>query len=191
MKPGTLIFCNCYPGSFLSKAIRFFTDSNLTHVMYAVEDNMGEESVFSAEMNMEIMPYADYSFEQQLIFEWQNQTPEFLQFLIDETRRQYNQWVGNGYAIARFTWFMWVWLVKKLGRKDVKKMNNWFPRHNECGTLTARLMLAVATQYYPELLAALNEWYVENLSQNDVYQIVKQFPDIFKLTANKGFTTLP
>ena len=181
MKVGTIIFCNAYPGSFLSKAIRFFTNSNLTHAMYSVEDYMNRQQVFSAEINMEVLPYDSFSWEQQFLYEWIGVDE---QFLINTTRDQVKQWVGDGYAILRFTWFMWVWLVKKLGRKDVKKMNNWFPRHNECGTLASRMIYEVACEvackYFPDLKLELDQWYIENINQYDLYQIVNKYPNIFK-----------
>ena len=177
MKVGTIIFCNAYPGSFLSKCIRLFASSGLTHVTYSIEDYQGLSQVFSAEINMMVIPYNHFAWEQQFIYEWVGVDE---QFMIDTTRQQVAQWVQDGYGIARFIWFMWAWLLKKLGKKDIKKYHNFFPKHNECGTLTGRLMYIVACKYFPDLKAELDQWYIENLIQEDLYQIVLKYPHIFK-----------
>ena len=81
---------------------------------------------------------------------------------------------------------MYVWLLKKLGKKNIQKMNNWFPHLNQCAQLTGRFVLAVADAKYPALVQDLNTWYLSNLAPIDLYKIVTKHPEIFILTTTKG-----
>jgi hypothetical protein len=149
--------------------------------MYAIESYMGKEQVFSAEIEMEGLPFTSFQTEDYMVFEWQNVDE---QFLINETRKQYDTWVGSGYTILRFFWFIRVWFYKLL-KKDIRRLNNWFPHGNQCAQLAGRLVQAVSIQYFPNLCAELNDWYLSNLAPIDLYNIIIKYPKIFKLVLTK------
>jgi hypothetical protein len=189
MKVGSLIFCNHKKG-FISSAIRFFTRSPFSHVMFSMGEILGYESVFSAEKDMEVLPFSKFDEDNTIdyiVFEWQGVPDEKLSAVVGHL---YNKYAGEKYAYLQLLWYVWRWFVE-IFNIDIRKKGNWFPDHNHCSELSTRATLIIAEEYFPTMKNKIDEWNINNISPYDLYRIITQTPDAMKIVKRKGFESLP
>jgi len=176
---GDILLSSCNDGNFLSKAIKFFTNSEYTHTAPSMGDlGLGTESFLSAEPMICVLPKTNWDKPtyKYKIFHFKNVPEDFMRQIVLQL---YKEYAGTVYGWRSLFWFIYRWLMEKFGR-DVRKQKNWFTVNGFCSELTYRLMLPVAEQYYPSLYLTLLEWNAETFSPKDTEIVISLFPNYFE-----------
>ena len=181
-KCGSIDLLDNENGNFLSKAIRFFTNSTISHTDFTMGKIVKEESVLSAQALMSVLPLCTYFWDEYFtftIYEIEGVPEKELEKIV---RAMYIDFAGKKYGFMQLPWFIYRWFMERLG-KDVRKQHNWFAKNNICSELVWMYLVKVSKgrDYgrFPELYAKLNEWNRDTVSPQDIKVIVESFPEIF------------
>jgi hypothetical protein len=189
-KCGSIDILNNLDGNFLSKAIRFFTKSQVSHCDFTMGRLMREESVLSAQELMSVLPLKTYIYNPDYVFtiyEIQQVSETELEQMVNSL---YVDYAGKLYGFGQLLWFTYRW-VAELFHKDVRKQDNWFGKNAICSELVYLLLCKIAKKRFPELEECLQQFNQNTITPADVQKIVEYFPNIFtkKMTCDHGTVT--
>jgi hypothetical protein len=191
-KCGSIVLLNNDNGNFVSRAVRFFTNSTISHTDFTMGRIVEEEATLSAEPLISVLPLVTYFHDEGFefkVYEIQG-VPEVV--LDKWVTGMFLDYAGTTYGFLQLLWFIYRWAMEKLG-KDVRKGKNWFPQNKVCSEMVYNLMLKVGLYYRSDLKKKLDEWNENTVTPEDIKRVVEAFPAIFKLKlkCNRGTITFP
>jgi|WetSurSiteA1Bulk_404760.scaffolds.fasta_scaffold41318_1 hypothetical protein len=133
INPGDIIIVDNYNGNFLSKAIRFFTNS-WTHTAVGFvnipRNPLAEQMLFEANIMVGLTAwdktFDDYGMDVR-VYRWKKKVAS--EKAVWEIFDAYN---GNTYGFAQLLWFVWRWVIEKLHLPKRWAVYNFFPGNEIC-----------------------------------------------------------
>lgn len=160
--------------SFMPNAIRFITRSQWSHCLITTPDYLGRKMCIEAAGIGIAMVDFDLQYRQS-----KTQKFEVYEVLIPEIKKlegMYNvlSYLQQPYAYLAYPWFLWRWFLN-LFKKDIKHRDNWYPHLWVCSGFTRRYLEHCGLGYLTSMFGR------GSMHAQDLYEIVKRNPDIFKL----------
>ena len=180
MKQGLVGFSN-NKKSFLSKLIRFFTKSNISHTFIIGHETAGEVSVLEADMVVRHCPLAPYYEKNETEQYW---LYEINPAIVSQERVNesvdycYKEFAGYKYGFTQLIWFVYRWL-NDLIKRDVRKKKNWMADGVICSELVYHFLVHCGLGHLVEA------WNPDTIQAEDIQKIVKERTDIFTLVYKK------
>ena len=175
VKPGIVGFSVNRKG-LLPKLIKFFTGSRWSHSFLIVNPIYGLESVQEASLVVQFIPFdAHYR---------KNVSQEYVLFApsgVSEEKIEaaltlcYREFAGVKYGYLSLFWFVYRWLMEKIG-VDVRKRKNWMSDGVICSELVFYFLEALG-EPFTEILADFNP---DTIQPEDLYKIVVSRQDLFE-----------
>jgi hypothetical protein len=139
MNSGNLVLATS-KSSFISKCIRWFTQSQFSHSFVTMPDVLGfPMCIEAAEGGVDYMRFdAEYSSNQDSSYEVWN--IKISQSVKDAAMQSILNDLETNYGFLEYPWFMWRKLNSLFGR-DIKSQNNW----NTDGMICSQLCVAYLT----------------------------------------------
>lgn len=157
LKTGDIIIVNNWNGSFLSKLIRFFTNS-WSHTAIGFFDlprnPLPVQTIFEANLTTGITDWAklfddiDYDLR---VYRWTQ--PVEIERICWELYDSYN---GNIYGWWQLLYFVWRWIVEKLHLPQRFARKNFFPNQEICTELIYVALAKLQNDKVNAVLAKIN-----------------------------------
>jgi len=164
---------------WIAKVIAWFTKSQWSHCFITVPPMLEQEMVMEAsEGGVEMITFnSAYR---------NNPTQKYEVYKVNCSQESTDQAILTcmgqlevGYGFKHYPWFMWRSLCKLFG-KDIKSQDNWCHSGDVCSDLTR---LRLESGGLKDLLAGFGK---NSASAQDLYEIVKTYPEFFELIESKN-----
>lgn len=167
--------------ALLSKLIRFFTKSHLSHTFLIHYPQADIASVHEASFVVQVVPfdrfYHNHPDKQYWIYKVNGFTEEAK---IEALRKCFNEFAGIKYGKFQILWFVWRWF-NELFNRDIRSEKNWFTDGVICSELVY-WYLHYLSDPLPELL---KEFTPDTIQADDLHKLVINNPHLFELVAYK------
>ncbi len=187
LNPGQFYFSNNKSG-FFPKLVRFFTKSKLSHCGIVFFNlGFGAETVIESTTLVQVVPfqrnYRDSKNEEYIVFELIDKTLSRQKIDLDKILIDlFKEYSGQSYGYFQLLWFVFRWFVGLFGF-DISNHKNWFTQNVICSEVLFQYLKALKILVLDEKLKKFNS---DTVQAQDLFDIVKSCPDIFRVVEFKG-----
>jgi hypothetical protein len=162
--------------SFVSKGIRWFTNSQFSHSFVTMPDTLGiPMCIEAAEGGVDTCRF-DTNYANNLDETYEVWTLNLPQDVKDKAIQSIMNDLETGYGFLEYPWFMWRRLNSLFG-KDIKSQNNWNQSGMICSQLCVAYLKACGLSYI------LQGYGQGSIAPQDLSVIFQAHPELFIKTA--------